>query len=268
MEVLSTQRRSVPAGIFLMGSERFYDEERPVRQVEVAAFRIDRAPVTNAEFGRFCAETGHVTCAERAGGGLVFRPGAQPDGNWAFTEGASWRHPVGPGSSLDRLELHPVVLVSARDAAAFAAWSGGRLPTEAEWEWAARGGLVSFDYAWGDQLRVEGSIPANVWNGAFPFEREGGFDLPLTTPVASYPDNGFGLSDMIGNVWEITADIAASPAGGCCHEPQERVGQLAAGNIIKGGSHLCAENHCRRYRPAARQSMSEPTSHIGFRCAA
>jgi sulfatase modifying factor 1 len=200
MEVLSTQRRSVPAGTFLMGSERFYDEERPVRQVEVAAFRIDRAPVTNAEFGRFCAETGHVTCAERAGGGLVFRPGAQPDGNWAFTEGASWRHPAGPGSSLDGLERHPVVLVSARDAAAFAAWSGGRLPTEAEWEWAARGGLVSFDYAWGDELRVEGSIPANVWNGAFPFEREGGFDLPLTTPVGSFPDNGFGLSATSGKL--------------------------------------------------------------------
>ena len=262
---ISLDSRFVPPGTFAMGSERFYPEEAPEREIEVGAFRIDRTPVTNARFARFVVEAGHETCAERAGGGLVFRGGARGDDNWAFVAGASWRHPYGPESSIADMSDHPVVLVSPADALAFAEWSGGRLPTEAEWEWAARGGIAGLDYAWGDDLHIDGDIPANVWKGIFPVSRKDGLEAPFTTPVGRYAENGFGLHDMIGNVWELTADRVTHVSGGCC-SARDGSPRLAAGHVIKGGSHLCAENHCRRYRPAARQTMSEPTSHIGFRC--
>jgi sulfatase modifying factor 1 len=258
---------AIPGGDLLMGATTFYPEEAPVKEVSVAPFCIDEAPVTNAQFNHFAASTGYRTSAERDCGSLVFGHyyAARLPG-WSYVQGADWRHPAGPGTDWHNLRDHPVVHVSLEDALAFAAWAGKRLPSEAEWEWAARGGLSGLDYAWGPSLRMGDSIPANVWDGEFPYERQGGTDFPLTSAVGAYPANGFGLFDMIGNVWEITASSQSGTDGGCCLAGAEAQAKMLR-PIIKGGSHLCAENYCQRYRPAARQFMDEPTSHIGFRCA-
>ena len=305
--------RRLDGGRFEMGSDRFYPEEAPVRTVAVDPFWIDEAPVTNAQFARFVAATGHVTIAEIApdpkdypgllpemarAGSLVFEKTAAPvDTNdftqwWDFRFGADWRHPLGPDSSIQGLDDHPVVHVAYPDADAYARWAGKSLPTEAEWEYAARGGLAGADYAWGDELAPGGAMLANYWQGLFPFANQMLDGYERTSPVGSYPANGYGLYDMIGNVWEWTSDWyaeAETPRPGkparkapsCCAIPRnprggrERdsydpaiPGTRIGRKVLKGGSHLCAENYCRRYRPAARhpQAIDSSTTHIGFRC--
>lgn len=277
----------IPGGRFLMGSDRFYPEERPVRPAEVGAFLIDRHPVTNAAFARFVAATGHVTQAERPQPhpsipgrmvepcSAVFTPplpGTVPKGPaswWRLVPGACWKHPAGPASDLAGLGDHPVVHVALADALAYAEWAGKALPTEAEWECAARGGLAGAEYAWGDSLTPDGRHMANTWQGAFPFVNDLEDGFARTSPVGSFPANGYGLFDMIGNVWEWTLDDYAAPraepARSCCRKPQA---SGAATKVIKGGSYLCAPNYCQRYRPAARhpQQTDMTTGHLGFRC--
>jgi formylglycine-generating enzyme len=296
--------RRIARGEFTMGSLRFYPEEAPLSRVRVGDFWIDETPVTNAQFAAFIAATGHVTLAEIApdpkdypgmlpgmdrAGSLVFRKSDVPVGTndpsrwWAFEFGADWRHPFGADSSIDGLEDHPVVHVAWADAAAYAKWAGKDLPTEAEWEFAARGGLEGKEFAWGDELSPGGEMLANYWQGQFPYSNtlEDGWER--TSPVGFYPANGYGLHDMIGNVWEWTRDwwqerlkkpghccVVTNPRGGSLKgsfdpsQPQVRIGR----KVIKGGSHLCAENYCQRYRPAARhpEMVDTSTSHIGFRC--
>lgn len=301
--------RFIEGGIFTMGSERFYPEEAPMRPVRVDAFWIDETPVTNAAFQRFVEETGYRTVAEippdprdypgldpadARAGSLLFQPTSGPvdlsDWSqwWTFSFGTDWHHPHGPDSRLDGLEDHPVVHIAHADAAAYAKWAGKRLPTEAEWEFAARGGIEGVDYAWGDALAPEGRMLANYWQGAFPHGNtlEDGFER--TSPVRSYPPNGFGLYDMIGNVWEWTNDWFTQPRierktrGSCCVPSNPRGGTRRDSldpampglsiprKVLKGGSHLCAASYCQRYRPAARhpQAIDSSTSHIGFRCVA
>lgn len=295
----------VPGGHIVMGSDRFYPEEAPARVVAVGPFLIDRMPVTNAAFARFVGETGYVTLAEVAPdpadypgmphdlahpGSLTFAAPSEevdlqsPAAWWRFTIGADWRHPAGPGSTIADLQDHPVVHVALADAQAYASWAGKQLPTEAEWECAARGGLEGLDYAWGTELAPGGAVMANYWVGRFPVGNCADDECAGTSPVGAFPANGFGLHDMIGNVWEWTGDIWSIPGAGrpqvakCCvtRPPQEPdLGDFAVSrrsepqsHVLKGGSHLCAENYCRRYRPAARipQSPDSATSHIGFRC--
>jgi len=292
-------------GTFRMGSDRHYPEEAPAHLVTVDPFRIDVFPVTNRRFAAFVVATGHRTTAEIApraedypgalphmlrAGSLTFRPprGPVPLGNahawWAWTFGACWHAPCGPGSSITGLEDHPVVHVSHSDALAYARWAGKDLPTEAEWEFAARGGLDGADYAWGDEMTPGGRHMANTWQGRFPFENLLEDGHALTSPVGFYPANGYGLHDMIGNTWEWTQDWyvarhAAEAAKACCI-PRNPRGPRAEDSIdprdaariprkvLKGGSHLCAPNYCRRYRPAARypEPVDTSTSHVGFRC--
>ncbi|MFD1786203.1 formylglycine-generating enzyme family protein [Sphingomonas floccifaciens] len=301
--------RLISGGTFLMGSQRFYPEEAPCRRVAVDDFWIDETPVTNRDFARFVAETGHVTMAEVApdprdypgmtpemarAGSLVFvKPSAlvdigDPNGWWHFISGADWQHPQGPDSDLDGLDDHPVVHIAYADAEAYARWAGKALPTEAEFEFAARGGLDDADYAWGDSLAPGGRMLANYWQGLFPFANQCLDGWEGTSPVASFPANPYGVYDLIGNVWEWTQDwyadaAAQAPAKGrksCCAvsnprgakqfqsydpaHPGARIGR----KVIKGGSHLCAENYCQRYRPAARhpEAVDTSTTHIGFRC--
>lgn len=298
----------IAGGTFRMGSDRFYAEEQPRRYATVDAFRIDVMPVTNRLFAAFVAATGYRTLAERAPdpadypgadpallvpASAVFVPTLQPVDTsnpalwWRLVPGADWRHPYGPGTGLDGLDDHPVVHVAHADAVAFAAWSGKRLPTEAEWEFAARGGLVDAEYAWGDEPAPRGQRLANFWRGIFPCERSEDDGFTRTSPVGFYPANGFGLHDMIGNVWEWTSDwyglaqYGEAAARPCCAPRNPRGGDEAGSRdpgdaaqrfgrkVLKGGSHLCADNYCRRYRPAARhaQPVDSSTSHIGFRCA-
>jgi len=294
----------VPGGEFVMGSDRHYPEEKPAHRVRVDGFWIDRFPVSNRDFGRFVQETGYVTFAEIAPdpkdypgilpdmlkpGSMVFSPPSRPVdlGNyanwWAFVAGADWRHPYGPHSSLEGLDDHPAVHVAYQDAEAYAAWAGKALPSEAEWEFAARGGLDGKEFAWGDELVPGGRHMANTWQGQFPWQNLAEDGYTRTSPVGAYPPNGFGLHDMIGNVWEWTTDWYASqhPAQkSCCipanprgvsetesydpGQPQFRIPR----KVVKGGSHLCAPNYCRRYRPAARhaQPIDTAMSHVGFRC--
>jgi len=297
----------VPGGTFLMGSEDFYPEERPVRPATVDGFWIDEHPVTVAAFRRFVKATGHVTVAEQAPdsadypdadpdllvpGSGVFRmpPGPVPMDDvmhwWAWVPGASWRHPEGPGSTLDGRERHPVTHVAFADAVAYAVWAEKALPTEAEWERAARGGLEGATYTWGDEATPKGRPMANTWQGRFPWENlcEDGF--AGTSPVRSFPPNGYGLYDMAGNVWEWTTDFytprhSAEMTHACCGPPANprvtspdlsynvgQPGEQFPRRVVKGGSHLCAPNYCLRYRPAARQAQSIDTSmgHLGFRC--
>jgi formylglycine-generating enzyme len=296
----------VAGGTFLMGSEHFYPEERPVRQVAVDGFWMDDHPVTVAEFRRFVTATGHVTVAERPlnpdeypdadpsllhPGSLVFHQPAgpvdlrDPSQWWRYTPGASWRHPRGPGSTLDGLDQHPVTHVAAEDADAYATWVGKELPTEAEWEFAARGGLAGTDFTWGDEPAPGGRVMANTWQGEFPWRNLKPLRRQGPSPVRSFPPNGYGLYDMAGNVWEWTSDYfvihhAQQAPHGCCAPRNPRVtaaaDSLVAGEpgahiprrVIKGGSHLCAPNYCLRYRPAARQGEAIDTStvHLGFRC--
>ena len=298
----------IPGGTFLMGSDRHYPEEAPAHRVTVHDFWIDRDPVTNAEFERFVRESGYLTLAERPldparypgvarhlllPASLVFAPPRDPVETtdwrlwWRLVPGASWRRPYGPGSSCAGLEAHPVVHISFQDAVAYARWAGKDLPTEAEWELAARGGLEGAEYAWGDTLIPDGHHMANTWQGRFPHENTALDGFERTSPVRSFPPNGFGLYDMIGNAWEWTSDFYAprhrAPAvKTCCVPLNPRNGSPADSfdpdfpacavprRVIKGGSHLCAPAYCRRYRPAARQAQAidSPTSHIGFRCVA
>jgi len=296
----------VPGGSFLMGSEQFYPEERPVRRVEVDGFWMDEHLVTVAEFRRFVRATGYVTVAERPPdpgqypdadrdllypGSLLFH---QPSGPvdlrdptqwWRYVPGADWRHPLGPGSTLDGLDRHPVTHAAAEDADAYAGWAGKELPTEAEWEFAARGGLDGAVFTWGDDPAPGGKVMANTWQGEFPWQNLKRGRWPGTCPVKSFPPNGFGLYDMAGNVWEWTSDyFVTRPAergrGGCCVLQNPRVtsagdslvpgqpGEHIPRRVIKGGSHLCAPNYCLRYRPAARQgeAIDTSTAHLGFRC--
>jgi len=292
---------SIPGGTFRMGSDRHYAEERPARRVGVDGFRIGRAPVSNAEFTRFIEATGYVTTAEMVPdfalypgadlsllqpGSLVFQPGQAGYGGWAFVPGACWRcpdgaTPLGPGHA-----AHPVVHVSAADADAYAAWAGMRLPTEAEWEFAARGGLDGAEFAWGDAFMPDGRRMANIWVGPFPARGEPGEDRYGTSAAGRFPPNGYGVFDMIGNVWKWTADWwrsqhRAETAKPCCVPQNPRVSDPSGSldpaqpgidiprRVLKGGSHLCAPNYCRRYRPAARhpQMIDSAASNIGFRCA-
>lgn len=259
----------LPGGAFRMGSDHFYPEEAPARSVQVSAFRLDQAPVSKIRFAAFVTATGHVTTAERAGGSMVFRRhgGTGEPPRWSWVQGACWRTPGGPTEAFSSPQDHPVVHVSADDARAFAAWSGLRLPTEAEWEFAARGGLHDADYAWGDALAPSGVAPANIWRGEFPVSRTDGADFPYTSAIGAFPANGFCLYDMIGNVWEITADLFEGEDEGVCCAARSEGKAVSIQHVLKGGSHLCAENYCQRYRPAARQPMAATASHIGFRCA-
>jgi formylglycine-generating enzyme required for sulfatase activity len=296
----------VPGGSFLMGSEDFYPEERPVHRVGVDGFWMDEHPVTVAEFRRFVKATGHLTWAERppdpahypdadpellVPGSLVFERTSGPvdlsdyRNWWAWTPGAEWRHPEGPDSTLHGRDRHPVTHVAYTDAEAYAAWAGKALPTEAEWEFAARGGLEGKTFVWGDDFAPRGRMVANTWQGEFPWQNLMLDGYEGTSPVKRYPPNGYGLFDMAGNVWEWTSDFFTPQHPGevehaCCTPRNPRVaspeasydvgmpGDHIARRVIKGGSHLCAPNYCLRYRPAARQGEAVDTStgHIGFRC--
>jgi sulfatase modifying factor 1 len=298
----------VPGGQFRMGSDwADYPEEAPVHEVTVEGFWADETPVTVTQFRRFVKATGYVTVAERpmdpadypdadptrlVPSSLVFTPTQGPvdltnwQGWWRLIPGANWAHPEGPGSGIDGRELHPVTHVSWEDVHAYARWAGKELPTEAEWERAARGGLNGAPYAWGDQLAPMGTQLANYWIGEFPWQNLKPVADRRTTAVRSYPPNGYGLYDVTGNVWEWTADFyrtdhSETATHACCgpavdprvasaegsHDPSNPAGTISR-RVIKGGSHLCAENYCRRYRPAARQAqpVDSGMSHIGFRC--
>jgi formylglycine-generating enzyme required for sulfatase activity len=291
-----TELVELPGGSFLMGSTDFYPEEAPVHPVTVEPFSIERHPVTNAQFAEFVDATGYVTVAERpldpadfpgvpkdelVPGALVFRATAGPVNLrdwrqwWTWEPGACWRHPFGADSSVeDRLD-HPVVQIAYPDAAAYAGWAGRRLPSEAQWEYAARAGSTTA-YAWGDEVRPDGRLMANTWQGRFPYRNDGALGWAGTSPVGSFPPNDFGLVDMIGNVWEWTTTPYSrhhrldQPAeSGCCPPPLPS-GDPTVNQTLKGGSHLCAPEYCHRYRPAARSSQSQDsaTTHIGFRCIA
>jgi formylglycine-generating enzyme required for sulfatase activity len=302
----------IPGGTFLMGSDQYYPEEAPAHEVSVDGFWMDVHTVTNEEFTRFVAETGYVTVAERpldpaaypgadpdllVPGALVFQRQTHPvdlrDATqwWAYVPGANWRHPQGPNSRLDGREQHPVTQVAYEDAEAYAAWAGKALPSEAEWERAARGGLYGAAYVWGDEFLPDQRLMANVWIGAFPHQTLRPDQHIGTMAVGSFPANGYGLYDMAGNVWEWTSDYYApghQPSEhaehACCapenprgatreaereasYDPTQSAVRIPR-KVLKGGSHLCAANYCLRYRPAARSPEMEDTatSHIGFRC--
>jgi len=289
-----------------MGSDAHYPEEAPAHRVHVDGFRIDRFEVTNADFAAFVDATGYLTVAERpldpvdypdapaenlVPGSLVFTPTPGPvdlrhlSQWWTWVPGASWRHPEGPRSNVGDRTDHPVVHIAHEDALAYATWIGAELPTEAEWECAARGGLDGADYTWGDEKRPGGAVLANIWDGPdFPWRQTpGGYQS--TSPVGSFAPNGFGLHDMAGNVWEWTDDWYTTtrhsePSPSCCIPHNPRGGDQAGSydpaqrqfpiprKVLKGGSHLCADTYCLRYRPAARrpQMIDTGMSHTGFRC--
>lgn len=291
---------SIPGGTLLMGSDEFYPEEGPVHEREVAAFELDAHAVTNEEFVRFVDDTGYVTVAERpldpndypqvdpaalAPGALVFTPTRGPvdlrDWRqwWRWETGAHWRRPLGDGSSIEGRLEHPVVHIAYEDAMSYARWAGKRLPTEAEWEWAARGGAVGRRFAWGDGPQSAEGLMANTWQGAFPYRNTGAKGWAGTAPVGLFPANDYGLYDMIGNVWEWTEDYWTHrhvPPGWTGVSAGDRASLLSVEpgsqiprRVLKGGSHLCAPEYCLRYRPAARSAQAEDTAttHIGFRCA-
>ena len=289
-----TELVEVPAGSFRMGSTSFYPEEAPVHTVRVGAYAVERHPVTNAQFAEFVDETGYVTVAEQqldpalfpgadpadlVPGALVFRPTPGPvdlrDWRqwWEWKPGACWRHPFGPDSGIDDLQDHPVVQVAYPDAAAYARWAGRRLPSEAEWEYAARGGSTD-TYPWGEDATPGGELMANTWQGSFPYRNDGARGWAGTSPVGTFPPNGYGLVDMIGNVWEWTTTkfaghhLVDQRSESCC--APGATADPTVNQALKGGSHLCAPEYCHRYRPAARspQSQDSATTHIGFRCVA
>jgi len=308
-QVLRKRRRPIPTWFSFpaaRGSDGHYPEEAPVHRVTVGGFWIDRTPVTNREFRKFVNATGYVTFAEikpnakdypgalphmLKAGSLVFTPPKHAvdlrDWSqwWNFKFGANWRRPYGPRSLVSGLDDHPVVHVAYCDAEAYAKWARKDLPTEAEWEFAARGGFDGAEFAWGDEFTPGGFQMANTWQGAFPGENLALDGYERTSPVTAFPPNGYGLHDMIGNVWEWTTDWYSAKHVGdalkaCCIPENPRGGPEADSydpaqpnikiprKVIKGGSHLCAPNYCRRYRPAARhaQPVDTSTSHVGFRC--
>jgi sulfatase modifying factor 1 len=294
-------------GEYVMGSDEHYPEEAPTHRVRVAAFGIDRFEVTNARFAAFVDDTSYVTVAERpldpadfpgappenlVPGSLVFTPTPGPvdlrhiSSWWTWTPGASWRHPFGPRSEIAELLDHPVVHIAHEDAIAYATWVGARLPSEAEWEYAGRGGLEGAGFTWGDESRPDGRLMANTWDGLdFPWRSTGESGYDRTAPVGSFPPNGYGLHDMAGNVWEWTDDwwssrheadadkpccIPENPRGGTATDSLDPAQPQFAipRKVVKGGSHLCADTYCLRYRPAARRPQMVDTgmSHVGFRC--
>lgn len=303
---MATGMRLIHGREFLMGCDEAYPDEAPRHLVTVGDFLIDETPVTNAQFAEFIAATGYKTLAETApdpadypgmlpemakpGSAVFVRPPrqvAQPHPGlwWQYVFGADWRHPRGPASGIGDLMDHPVVHVAYADAEAYARWAGKSLPTEAEWEFAARGGLEGAMYAWGDELAPQGRMMANYWQGEFPWQNTLADGYEGTSPVRTFPPNGYGLHDMIGNVWEWTVDwyVASRPSNrgsACCGGSIERSAteeesydpatpSLRIGRkVLKGGSYLCAPNYCQRYRPAAKfpQPVDSPTSHLGFRC--
>ena len=298
----------IPGGTFLMGSNfEGYDEESPPHTVTVDGFFMDENPVTVGQFQRFVKETGYVTIAERpldpayypnvdpsalVPGSMVFHRTKGPvnlkvmSNWWSYVQGAQWRHPEGPGSGIGERQRHPVVHVCWEDVEAYAAWAGKALATEAEWEFAARGGLHGATYAWGDEFAPGGKMMANTWQGDFPWANDLLDGHDRTSPVGSFRPNGYGLYDMTGNVWEWTSDFYTPKhpdeiRHACCVPSNPRVERADESydtadpgaahiprKVIKGGSHLCAPNYCHRYRPAARQPQMVETSmsHIGFRC--
>ena len=296
----------IPGGTFRMGSDDHYPEERPAHRVAVDGFWMDRHPVTNEQFRRFVEATAHVTLAETApdpeaypgalahmlyAGSLVFVKPERPVGLddfanwWKFMRGADWKHPAGPKSSIGGKKNHPVVHVTFEDAKEYAGWEGKALPTEAEWEFAARGSLDGAEYAWGNEFAPRGRAMANTWQGDFPWNNLLLDGYEGTSPVDAFPPNGYGLLDMIGNVWEWTTDWygtghTTDAAKTCCIPENPRGGHEADSydpcvpririprKVLKGGSHLCAPNYCRRYRPAARfpEPIDTSACHVGFRC--
>ena len=294
----------IPGGTFKMGSDKFYPEEYPIHTVTVDGYWMDQCTVTNAEWSRFVEETGHLTLAERAPKAEDY-PGARPellvpasvvfkkpDGRvdlrncfnwWTYIAGADWRHPEGPATSIEGRENHPVVHIAYEDAEAYAKWAGKDLPTEAEWEFAARGGLACADFVWGNDFIPNGKHMANTWQGEFPWQNLQSDGFEGSAPVGSFPANGYGLYDMAGNVWEWTTDWFQSHSKisrPCCGSTNPRGGAMEQSyddampnikiprKVMKGGSYLCAPNYCRRYRPAARmaQPIDTATCHLGFRC--
>jgi formylglycine-generating enzyme len=296
----------IPGGAFDMGSDRHYPEERPAHRTKVDGLWMDACATTNAQFAAFVVATGYVTLAERPlnlalypeanpelamPGALVFRMTDGPVEThdlsrwWSYVPGACWRNPEGPGSDILGRESHPVVQVAFEDAEAYAAWAGKELPTEAEWEFAARGGLDGAEFVWGDAFLPDGRHMANTWQGPFPWRNLAADGYEGTAPVGSYPPNGHGLYQMAGNVWEWTTDWYAArhpepTAAPCCVPDNPRGGPIETSydarqphvriprKVVKGGSFLCAPSYCRRYRPAARQPqmIDSAMSHIGFRC--
>ena len=296
----------IPGGTFRMGSDKHYPEEAPVHRVTVGDFLVDAHPVTNRQFKEFVNATRHVTFAEIPpdpddypgalphmlfAGSLVFTPPHHRvdlrDWSqwWTFLKGANWRHPYGPKTNIKGLDDHPVVHIAYSDALAYAQWAGKDLPTEAEWEFAARGGLEDTEFAWGNEFMPGERAMANTWQGEFPIQKSNPAGQERTSPVRAYPANGYGAYDMIGNVWEWTTDwfsskhtadapkaccIPENPRGGPetdSYDPRQPTIKIPR-KVLKGGSHLCAPNYCRRYRPAARhaQPVDTSTSHVGFRC--
>ena len=295
----------LPGGTFLMGSDHHYAEERPAHLTHVVPFAMDATCVTNGAFADFVAATGYVTVAERPldpvqypgakaemlqPGSLVFHMTDGPVDTsdyrnwWSWVPGACWRHPEGPGSDIAERADHPVVQIAFEDAEVYAVWAGKALPTEAEWEYAARGGLDGAEFAWGDDLTPDGRHLANTWQGPFPWRNFAADGFAGTCPVRSFPPNGYGLYEMCGNVWEWTTDwfaarhAPAAEAPSCCgggrgatlegsYDPAQPAIRIPR-KVVKGGSFLCAPSYCRRYRPAARhaQMIDSGMSHIGFRC--
>jgi sulfatase modifying factor 1 len=296
----------IPGGTFRMGSEDFYPEEAPVREASVESFWIDTLTVTNREFSRFVRKTGYVTIAERPlnpddypgatelnPGALVFRKtkGAVDLRDWMqwweYVPGACWRHPEGPGSSIESRQDHPVVHVAYEDAESYASWAGKRLPTETEWEFASRGGLDGKRFVWGDEMEPGGVPAANTWQGEFPWQNLCRDGYERTAPVGQFSPNGYGLYDMAGNVWEWTTEWYTTKPGetitsACCGGGMSEQEQMRSSfdprqphiriprKVVKGGSFLCAPNYCLRFRPAARspQMIDTGMSHLGFRCVA
>jgi len=284
-----------------MGSDKHYAEEGPAHQVSVDGFWIDRTPVTNRQFKSFVRATGHKTFAENPpdpkdypdalphmlyAGSLVLTPPPHAvdlkdlGAWWAYTKGADWRHPYGPKSNINVLDNHPVVHVAFSDALAYAKWAGKDLPTEAEWERAARGGLDGAEFAWGDEFMPNGQHMANTWQGNFPHENRCDDGFNRTSPVTAFPPNAYGIHDMIGNVWEWTTDWysskhAADPSKVAAFRRTlaaraSRTVTILANRAQKSRarSSRAAHNYCRRYRPAARhaEDVDTSTSHLGFRC--